>query len=270
MIEWKFIDQPRWKPTADTQFCYTCMLTNTRAFQSLYSTESSLYLQNSNEYLRLRFNFMAIWHLHYAFINDDVRVQFYFIRVLMLTSFGGSTTCYNCIRVSSNNPIKMSDVFCTTSEHTHNRDHAHSTFYAVRETSAKIRSACVRNEIQYTERKTGKHGPMYNYMYNFIWHFFYTSCAIKTQDTSNNRKIHTKCTFNMKCFKAGSKLFKAVSHVTVTLWRHRHRHVPCNRGHTADAKKGEGSGVHPTASLHVSIGRREGGTAYRPRKHQCV
>ena len=81
---------------------------------------------------------MAIWQLHYAFINDDVRVQFYFIRVLKLASLGGFTTCYNFIRVSSNNPIKMSGVFHTSYEQTHNRDHTCSAFYGVPETSAKF------------------------------------------------------------------------------------------------------------------------------------
>jgi len=42
------------------------------------------------------------------------------------------------IRVSSNYPIKMSDVFCTSCERTHKREQACSTFYAVRETSAKF------------------------------------------------------------------------------------------------------------------------------------
>jgi hypothetical protein len=129
---------------------------------------------------------MAIWQLHYAFINDDVRVQFYFTRVLKLTSSGGFTTCYNFICASSNNLFKMSDELQT---YTQQRACLLSVLCSARN-FGRIRYACGRNEIQYTKRKTGKYGPMYDYMYNFIREFFLHVMCNKKQAIGNNRNIH--------------------------------------------------------------------------------
>jgi hypothetical protein len=137
---------------------------------------------------------MAIWQLHYAFINDDVRVQFYFIRVLKLTSFGGFTTFYNFIRVSSNNSIKMSDVFCTSCAHTHNRDHAFSAFYAVWETWAKCGLHAGETKFNTQREKLASMGLCITICTILSVNFIYTSCAIKTQATGNNRNSHTKRT----------------------------------------------------------------------------
>ena len=136
---------------------------------------------------------MAIWQLHYAFINDDVRVQFYFIRVLKLTSSGGFTTCYNFIRVSSNNQ----DVRRLLYElHKHNRDHVCSKFYAVRETSAKFGPHARETKFNTQREKLASMGLCITLRTILSVIFFYTSCAIKTQATGNNRNIHINKRFS--------------------------------------------------------------------------